>query len=68
MRAHAGETLRVTDGMQGSTRAASSRQRPAQALSSAPHLRLSSAPPLTSTQGALSCGATAPGVGPQIRP
>ena len=63
---HAGETLRVTEGMNGSTRAASSRQRPAQAFSSAPHFCWSSAPPLMSTQGALSCAATVPCVRPQI--
>ena len=63
---NAGQTLRVTEGMKGSTRAASSRQRPVQAFSSAPHLRLSSGPPLISTQGALSCAATASHVRSQI--
>ena len=58
-------TLRVTEGMNGSTRAVSSRHRPAQAFSSAPHLRLSSGPPLISTQGALSCAATVSPVRPQ---
>ena len=68
MRRNAGDTLRVTEGMKGSTRAARSRHRPAQAFSSAPHFCLSSAPPLISTQGALSCAATAPHVRAQILP
>ena len=50
-------TLRVTEGMNGSTSAASRTQSPAHALSRAPHFCLSSSLPLISTHGALSCTA-----------
>jgi len=48
-------TLRVTEGMKGSTSAARRTHSPAHVFSTAPHFFLSSSLPLISTHGALSC-------------